>query len=175
MRATMAGDVEVVRALLAKGAQTEINDMGLTPFLVASGVGPGHKGGTGLAAQTSLGFPANTEIMELLRQHGANVNAQVTGTSTYSMRVMRAPAANEGRTALHIAALDGRTDLVRYLLANGASSEIRDEGGSKAVDMIGTGGEGGKNATASLGAAKPVPPATMAEIRSLLEKASSAK
>jgi hypothetical protein len=55
----------------------------------------------------------------------------------------------------------------------GANPEIKDEGGAKAVDMIGTGGEGGRNATASLGAAKPVPPATMAEIRSLLSSGSS--
>ena len=44
------GDSEVVRALLAKGANPNINDMGLTPFLVAAGVGAGNIiGGTGLA------------------------------------------------------------------------------------------------------------------------------
>ena len=52
MRATMAiapksipnigGDAEVVRALLAKGANPNINAMGLTPFLVAAGVGAGN-------------------------------------------------------------------------------------------------------------------------------------
>src|SRR5262249_50391132 len=41
LRATMAGDSEVVRTLLAKGANPNINDMGLTPFLVAAGVGAG--------------------------------------------------------------------------------------------------------------------------------------
>src|SRR5207253_5466325 len=57
LRATMAGDSEVVRALLAKGANPNINAMGLTPFLVAAGVGAGNRGGTGLAAQTSAGGP----------------------------------------------------------------------------------------------------------------------
>jgi ankyrin repeat protein len=173
LRATMGGDVEVVRALLAKGATTEINDMGVTPFLVAAGVGPGHVGGTGLAASTSLGGPENMEIMELLLQHGANVNDQVTGTATYSLRITRAPAANEGRTALHLAALDGKTALVRYLLSKGANPEIKDAGGSRAIDLVGTGGEGGKNATASTAAAKPVAPEIMAEIRSILESAAS--
>jgi ankyrin repeat protein len=121
LRATMGGDAEVVRALLAKGAYPNINAMGLTPFLVAAGVGAGNIGGTGLAAQTSAGGPVNMELMELLLQHGANVNDQVTGTLTYSMRVSRAPSANEGRTALHIAAQEGKTDLVRYLLAKGAT------------------------------------------------------
>src|SRR5437016_5975050 len=74
LRASMGGDVEVVRALLNKGANPNINDVGLTPFLVAAGVGPGNVGGTGLAAQSSLGGPVNMEMMELLLQHGANVN-----------------------------------------------------------------------------------------------------
>ena len=40
-RATEAGDMEVIRALLAKGANPNINDMGFTPFLVAAGVDAG--------------------------------------------------------------------------------------------------------------------------------------
>ena len=42
-RATEAGDMEVIRALLAKGANPNINDMGFTPFLVAAGVTPGGR------------------------------------------------------------------------------------------------------------------------------------
>ncbi|HEY7427031.1 MAG TPA: ankyrin repeat domain-containing protein, partial [Gemmataceae bacterium] len=60
------GDVEVVRSLLNKGANPNINDMGVTPFLVAAGVNAGNVGGTGLAAQHSLGGPPNTELMDLL-------------------------------------------------------------------------------------------------------------
>jgi len=75
------------------------------------------------------------ELMELLLQHGANVNAQVTGTLTYSMRVARAPSANEGKTALHVAAESGKTDVVRYLLGKGANMAITDAGGHKAIDL----------------------------------------
>ena len=153
LRATMAGDSEVVRALLSKGADPNINDMGLTPFLVAAGVGAGNRGGTGLAAQTSAGGPVNMELMELLLQHGADVNAQVTGTRTYSMRVSRAPSANEGKTALHVAAESGKTDLVRYLLSMGAKTDITDADGKKALDLA----------------------AKSPEIRSLLENATSKK
>jgi ankyrin repeat protein len=159
MRATMAGDSEVVRALLDKGANPNINDMGLTPFLVAAGVGPGNKGGTGLAAQTSAGGPVNMELMELLLQHGADINAQVTGTFTYSMRVTRAPSANEGKTALHIAAESGKTDEVAYLLERGSSTQIADAEGHKPIDLVGR----GQGAT----------PASTAQIRGSLERASA--
>ena len=43
-RATQAGDMEVIRALLAKGANPNINAMGFTPFLVAAGVDSGWPG-----------------------------------------------------------------------------------------------------------------------------------
>jgi hypothetical protein len=140
LRATMAGDSEVVRALLDKGADPNINDMGLTPFLVAAGVGAGNKGGTGLAAQSSAGGPVNMDLMEMLLQHGADVNAQVTDTLTYSMRVTRAPSANEGKTALHVAAEAAKTDLVRYLLGKGANTQITDASGQKAIDLVGASG-----------------------------------
>jgi len=134
----IGGDADVVRLLLSKGANPNINAAGLTPFLVAAGVGAGFvTGATGLAMDSSMGGPVNKEVMELLLQNGADVNAQVTGTKTYSMRISRAPSANEGRTALHIAAQEGKTDLVRYLLSKGASKEIKDAGGLKPIDLAG--------------------------------------
>jgi ankyrin repeat protein len=179
LRATMAGDAEVVRALLNKGANPNINAMGLTPFLVAAGVGAGTTGGTGLAAAASAGGPVNMELMELLLQHGADVNARVTGTLTYSMRVSRAPSANEGMTALHVAAQAGKTDLVRYLLEKGAKTDITDASGRKAIDLAGGGGRGGNAPPVGAPAARGGPaggganPASAAEIRSLLENAAA--
>ena len=167
LRATMGGDSEVVRALLEKGANPNINDMGLTPFLVAAGVGPGNRGGTGLAASSSLGGPVNMQLMELLLQHGADVNAQVTGTFTYSMRVSRAPSANEGKTALHVAAESGKTDLVRYLLEKGANTRITDAGGKKPIDLLAASGGGASAAAPNT--------ATAAEIRGLLEKSAAGR
>jgi ankyrin repeat protein len=167
LRATMGGDSEVVRALLNKGANPNINDMGMTPFLVAAGVGPGNRGGTGLAAQYSAGGPVNMELMELLLQHGADVNAQITGTQTYSMRVSRAPSANEGFTALHAAAEAGKPDVVRYLLEKGAKPDILDASGRKPVDLAAV--------NARAGSAPAPNPASAAEIRSLLEKSVSAR
>jgi uncharacterized protein len=185
-RAAQANDMEVIGALLAKGANPNINTMGLTAFLVAAGVGPGSRGGTGLAAQGAVGGAANTALMDLLLANGADVNAQVTGTKTYSMRVSRAPSANEGMTALHIAAQAGRTDLVRYLLGKGANTEIVNSDGRKAIDLVGgapappAAAAGTPPATAErpgAGAPRSVPggaaanPTSAAEIRTLLQNA----
>jgi len=186
-RAAQANDMEVIGALLAKGANPNINTMGLTAFLVAAGVGPGSRGGTGLAAAGAVGGTANTALMDLLLANGADINAQVTGTKTYSMRVSRAPSANEGMTALHIAAQAGRTDLVRYLLGKGANTEIVNSDGRKAIDLVGgapalatapaaaaapaTAERPGSGAPRNVPAGGAVNPASAAEIRTLLQNA----
>lgn len=176
MRATLSGDVEVVRMLLDKGADPNIGAMGLTPFLVAAGVGTGGKG-TGLASATSTAFTPNMPIMDLLIAHGADINAQVTGMLTYSLRISRAPSSTEGMTALHVAAQKGQTDVVRYLLAKGVRTDLRDAGGHTALDLVGTGGAQSaatsSNVTAGNVAARKNNPGDPVEIRGLLTNATS--
>jgi ankyrin repeat protein len=176
LRATMANDLEVMTALLAKGANPNINAMGLTPFLVAAGVGTGGRG-TGLAAQASAGGPANMAAMEALLANGADINAQITGTLTYSMRIARSPSSNEGMTALHAAAQGGRLDMVKYLLSKGANPEIVDSNGKKPIDLVGTGaragGPGAPPAAPAAGGGRGAAGGAnnAAEIRSLLQAA----
>jgi ankyrin repeat protein len=172
-RAIEAGDLEVIRSLLARGANPNINGMGFTPFLVAAGVTPGAGGG-GSAPNTT----PNTALLDLMIQHGANVNAQVTGTRSYSMRVSYNPPPNkEGTSALHGAVQAGRTDLVRYLLDKGAAPELVDANGKKPIDLLDVAAAGGRAAgpnTAGRGAGgrggaiEPVSPVIAAEIRALL-------
>ena len=148
LRATMGNDMEVVQALLAKGASPNINDMGFTAFLVAAGLG----GGRGFGGQAGASGVANIPLMDLLLQHGADVNAQVTGTKTYSMRIARAPSTYEGMSALHVAAQSGRADLVRYLLAKGANADLVDNNGHKPIDLVGISPASGRSGTTPGGA-----------------------
>ncbi len=199
MRAIVGNDMEVIRALLAKGASPNINDMGLTPFLVSAGVGTsGGRGGTGLAQAAGANGSARVPLMELLIQHGADVNAQVSGTKTYSMRISRAPSSNEGMTALHIAAQSGNVDVVKFLIDKGANTGIVDGNGRKPIDLVGTSpsgnaGRGGAPAAAAAAgnATAPAPPpaagagrpqasaaasaANAAEIRGILTNAGSGR
>jgi uncharacterized protein len=162
VRATMANDMEVIQALLASGASPNINAMGVTPFLMAAGVGGGGpRGGQG------------TALLDLFLQHGADVNTQVTGTKTYSMRIARgSPPANEGMTALHVAAQSGNANLVRYLLEKGANPNLLDGNGRKPIELVGSGtaAAAGRGRVAPQGAAN-----SAAEIRTMLENAASGK
>ena len=197
MRAVIGADVEVVRALLDKGASPDIPAMGLTPLLIATGAAT--VGGDAVAgASASPGGAPSLALIDALIQHGADVNAQVAGTKTYSLRIFRYPPSRpEGMSALHAAARSSRTDLVRYLLEKGANPELLDANGHKPIDLVGTGvrGVGGAPATgvasegATAGAGAPQATATAlvaargsgaaspaaAEIRALLQNAASNK
>src|SRR6185369_14921877 len=125
-----------------------INDMGFTPFLVAAGVTPGGRGGAAAAA--------NTTLMDLMIQHGADVNAQVTGTRTYSMRISyNTPPDKEGTSALHGAVQAGRADLVRYLLDKGANPALVDANGKKPIDLLSAGDGGNAGGRGGRGAPAP--------------------
>ncbi len=182
LRATMASDMEVIQALLAKGASPGIGAMGITPFLVAAGIGSSGRG--------AAGGSANLAVMDLLLQHGASVNEQVTGTKTYSLRIARSLSTSEGMTALHAAVQLGRADVVRFLLDKGANPELVDSNGHKAIELVGNGARGGGAPAlpAATGAARTPPAgagarggagadgaASAAEIRAMLDTAASKK
>ena len=62
-----------------------------------------------------------------------------------------------------------------YLLSKGANTEILDAGGLKPIDLVGKGEPPASAPAAGAPAAASVNPATLAEIRNLLENAASRK
>ena len=188
LRAVMGNDMETIKALLNKGADPNAFGMGTTPFLLAAGVDPYSRRGGREATGTGT-----SELLDLMIEHGADVNAQVTGVLSYSMRVSRSVSEHEGISALHYAVRSQRTDLVRYLLGHGARTNLKDWSGRTPLDIangiparplpLDAGGakvpdpfapanaEVADNNVAGFGSAVSPKSEAMAEIRTLLEKA----
>jgi ankyrin repeat protein len=176
-RAVQLEDLEVADLLLKKGANPNINSMGYTPFGILAGAGPNGRGGGG--------GQLNTALLDLLAKHGADVNAKISGTLSYSFHIgygNRDDGVNskEGSTALHEAARSGRVDLVRYLIDLGADPNLVDGEGLKPLDVVGK----IRGAAAANGPAQPAAkgkggggpnPAALAEIRTLLAAASASR
>jgi ankyrin repeat protein len=107
LRASMSSDLDVMRLLLANGADPKIATVGdVTALQVASGIG--WVGG--LTYEWSE--QANVEAVKLLLDLGIDPNIQ----------------AETGRTALHGAGHKGRTAIIQMLVDHGADLEIRDFG-----------------------------------------------
>ncbi len=108
LRAAAAGDLRVMRLLLAHGADPNIaTDNGTTPLMVAAGVN------WAVAETFDEGNDALLEAVKLAHELGNDVNA------TNSM----------GLTAIHGAANRGANDVIEYLAANGAKLDVADREG----------------------------------------------
>ena len=157
MAAALNGHVDVVRALLAKGATMEAADQGggnAVTYAVANGhsdifealVKAGAKWRDDDLVVAAQG--CHTETVQKLMTMGAKANAMRGGRSalfmavsnrcgdTANLLVERGADVNatsgDGRTALMQAAGDGRADLVQLLMDHGADMEAKDEAGRTA-------------------------------------------
>jgi ankyrin repeat protein len=138
LRAAQTFDTEVVALLLAKKALVDLpNASGVTPFMAAAGIGTRAAAGV-----TGDGPPDNVtrlslQTMEMLRKAGADVNAKIVDVTSLTARIARTNTMTDrqGQTALFLAADLGRVDVVRYLMANGARADIKDDAGKTALDL----------------------------------------
>jgi ankyrin repeat protein len=107
LRAAQSGDLELLKLLVARGADPKINTkLGVTPLAAAAGIG-------WVEGVTRERSPEETvEAVKYLLSLGINPNFQ----------------ADTGRVALHGAAHKGATEVVKVLVAAGARMDVRDFG-----------------------------------------------
>ena len=99
--AAFTGDIVIMKQVLAGGADPNTKDP--------------QSGGTVLATAALMG---HTEIVALLLEHGADINAR----------------SQDGGTPLHAAAFLGRAETVKLLLEKGADTTLRSNMGGTAID-----------------------------------------
>ena len=107
LRASQSGDIELMKLLLAHGADPKIETaLHVTALQVAAGIGWVE----GITYEWSP--EATLQACKMLLDLGLDPNAQ----------------ADTGRTALHGAAHKGRTDVIQLLVDHGAKLNVRDYG-----------------------------------------------
>jgi ankyrin repeat protein len=115
LRAAKAGDVPAMKLLLEHGADPSLaTRQGINPLMAAAGLGSAEQDSTGRYKTQAQAI----EAIQLLLAHGMDINA----------------ADRQGRTALHGAALQGYDDVVKFLAANGARLDVKDQKGFTPLD-----------------------------------------
>jgi hypothetical protein len=136
MIAVMNHDHEAMQLLLTHGAEVDLrNVFQMTPLMIAVGMtGTAGRGGGGPG-----GDPARAiRTTELLLAAGANVDAQVVDSQTYTAKLVsyvQGRNDQEGKTALMHTAEIGSEPLAKVLLGRGANAAIRDAAGKTALDI----------------------------------------
>ena len=125
LRAAKAGDSEVIKVLLAKGADPKLTTkFGMTPVMAAAGLGTKEEDTTGRKKTEAQAVAS----IQLCLDAGADVNA----------------IDNQGDTALHGAAQKGDDQVVQFLVDHGAKLDIKDKKGRTPLDAaMGLMGNGG--------------------------------
>jgi len=115
LRATKAGDVDAMRALLDKGADARLaTRAGINPLMAAAGLGSKEEDTTG-RHKTEVDA---IEAIKLCLKTGVDINA----------------TDSRGQTALHGAALKGYDQVVQFLVDQGAKVDVKDKRGFTPLD-----------------------------------------
>ncbi len=150
LRAARAGDADVVKLLLAHGALADLpNEFGVTPLMVAAGVGFGKRATRGVDATEA----DRIATIKLLLDAGADINRRTLsvgriappGKDNFLMRVKVTKILNQnyiyndvppdGRAAIHGAARNGWNKVVAFLVEHGAKLKIAGRDGLTPMDL----------------------------------------
>jgi len=138
LRAAVSHDHEAVALLLDYDADVDRpNIFGATPLIVASGLATPR----GLLSDGSVYSAPNVQeraikTISLLLDAGADINARVTDTSSYTALIPRhnAMTDRQGQTAIFGPGKWGWMDVAEFLVANGADVDVVDDFGKTPVD-----------------------------------------
>lgn len=130
LRAAVSHDVDAVRLLLEYGAEVDKpNIFGATPLIVASGLATPR----GMLSDGSVySFPnienRVIETLQLLLDAGADINARVTDTTSYTAFIPRhnAMTDRQGQTAIFGPGKWGWMKVAEFLVENGAEVDVTD-------------------------------------------------
>jgi serine/threonine-protein phosphatase 6 regulatory ankyrin repeat subunit B len=141
MAATLGYDAGAIKALLAHGAEVDLpNVFRITPLMAAAGMTGSFRSAIDPVGGTTPP-PGDIqlhaiEIIDLLLDAGADINARVTHNRTRTARLTAYVynRENEGKTALFAAAELGWHNVVKHLIERGADATLRDATGKTALD-----------------------------------------
>jgi hypothetical protein len=139
LRAAFDGDVDSIRLLLEFGAEVDLpNVTGVTPFMAAAGMAVSSRdmrGGYRTGDHEHLEARA-IAAMEALYEAGADVNARVTDTQSWTARIARLNTMTDrdGQTAIYATAGWGWSEAVQWLIDHGAELDIVDARGKSPLD-----------------------------------------
>ena len=127
MRAAKAGDVSVMRILLAGGADPMLRRKDFSTALTLAASGRSSIDAPAVTGPSTVPGASTIEAIKLCVQQGLDINAFNAS----------------GQTALHIAAARGDNDVVKVLAENGAMLDLEDKQHRTPLDLaLGVGGKG---------------------------------
>jgi ankyrin repeat protein len=148
LRAAVGHDAPAIRLLLEHGAVVDLpNVMGVTPLMAAAGMGVSGRDRRFSPDQQQMRV---IEVLEMLLDAGADIDARVTDINGRTARIARPSTMTErlGQTALFGAVKFGWQSVVEFLLANGADPLTKDALGKTPIDAA-RGRIGGRDNTVS--------------------------
>jgi hypothetical protein len=147
LRAAVTYDNEAIQILLAHGARVDLpNAMGVTPFMMAAGIGISIRDPRGNIYTSPDTQARAIATMDILLKAGADVNARITDTSGHTARIARPSTmtTRQGQTAIYGAINWGWLQVVQYLLDHGARLDVADAAGKTPIDAT-LGNAGGRD------------------------------